>query len=133
MSGRTRITAYVSALALTTALGAVPAFAQDPVEPAAEAAADPAAEAATEPADAGPATDTGEIVVTAQKRAENVQDVPISIAAFSGDTLEKNNVATVEDLGKITPVSAAGPASAGPVAASAAGSAAASAAGSTGS
>ena len=103
MSGRTRITAYVSALALTTALSAVPAFAQDPVEPAAEAAADPAAEAATGPADAGPAADTGEIVVTAQKRAENVQDVPISIAAFSGDTLEKNNVTTVEDLGKITP------------------------------
>ena len=99
MSGRTRITAYVSVLALTTALGAVPAFAQDIAEPAAEAAAEPT-EAQTE---AEPAADTGEIVVTAQKRSENVQDVPISIAAFSGEALEKNNVTTVEDLGKITP------------------------------
>ena len=43
------------------------------------------------------------IVVTAQKRAENVQDVPISIAAFSGDTLEKSNVVNIEGLAKITP------------------------------
>lgn len=47
--------------------------------------------------------DDVQIVVTAQKRAETVQDVPISIAAFSGDTLEKNNVSTVEDLPKLTP------------------------------
>ena len=104
MSGRNRITAYVSALALTTALGALPAFAQDTVEPAAEAAAEATPEAAADAQpEAAPAADTGEIVVTAQKRSENVQDVPISIAAFSGDTLEKNNVTTVEDLGKITP------------------------------
>ena len=45
----------------------------------------------------------GVIVVTAQKRAENVQDVPISIAAFSGDTLEKDNVVNIEGLAKITP------------------------------
>ena len=32
-----------------------------------------------------------------------MQDVPISIAAFSGDTLEKNNVVNIEGLGKITP------------------------------
>ena len=44
-----------------------------------------------------------EIVVTAQKRAENVQDVPISIAAFTGETLEKNNVVNLEGLGKVTP------------------------------
>jgi iron complex outermembrane receptor protein len=29
-----------------------------------------------------------EIVVTAQRRAENVQDVPISVSAMSADTLE---------------------------------------------
>ncbi len=42
-----------------------------------------------------------EIVVTAQKRAENVQDVPVSIVAFTGETLQKTNVVTVQDLGKI--------------------------------
>ncbi|WP_332812392.1 TonB-dependent receptor [Sphingomonas sp.] len=44
---------------------------------------------------------SGDIIVTAQKRAESVQDVPISIAAFTGETLEKANVVTVLDLGKV--------------------------------
>ncbi len=51
---------------------------------------------------AGAETQTyGEIIVTAQKRAESVQDVPISIAAFSGETLTKANVLTVLDLGQV--------------------------------
>lgn len=53
------------------------------------------------PADPADDIDTGEIVVTAQKRAENVQRVPISIAAFNEETLEKANIATVLDLGKV--------------------------------
>ena len=40
------------------------------------------------------------IVVTAQKRAENVQDVPLSIVAFSGGTLVANNVSDVKGLEK---------------------------------
>ena len=55
-----------------------------------------------QPADEQRPNDT-DIVVTAQKRAENVQDVPISIAAFSGETLEKNNVVNIEGLAKVTP------------------------------
>jgi iron complex outermembrane receptor protein len=46
--------------------------------------------------------DTNAIVVTAQKRSERLQDVPISIAAFSGETLDRNNVISVQDLGRIT-------------------------------
>lgn len=42
-----------------------------------------------------------EIVVTAQKRSESVQDVPISIAAFDGESLETANVTTVLDLGRV--------------------------------
>lgn len=42
-----------------------------------------------------------EIIVTAQKRSESVQDVPISIAAFSEQTLENANVETVLDLGRV--------------------------------
>lgn len=52
-------------------------------------------------APADDSTDTGEIVVTAQKRAESVQAVPISIAAFSGASLDKASVVTILDLGKV--------------------------------
>lgn len=46
------------------------------------------------------AKETGltEIVVTAQKRAESMQDVPIAISAFSGDTLEHANISSLEDV-----------------------------------
>ncbi|MCC7267052.1 MAG: Plug domain-containing protein, partial [Caulobacteraceae bacterium] len=44
-----------------------------------------------------------EVVVTAQKRAENVQDVPISVTAFSGKTLEAAGVQDIRDLRRITP------------------------------
>src|SRR5215469_13179155 len=53
-------------------------------------------------ADQPPGSDTGptiqEVVVTAQRRSENVQDVPIAIQAFSGETLQQLNVTTFEDL-----------------------------------
>lgn len=51
------------------------------------------------PTDEG--ADSGEIVVTAQKRSESVQAVPISIAAFSGAALDKASVVTILDLGKV--------------------------------
>ena len=44
-----------------------------------------------------------ELVVTAQKRAEDVQDVPISISAFSGDFMEDSGVDTLQDLSFYTP------------------------------
>ncbi|MFA7441235.1 MAG: TonB-dependent receptor [Sphingomonadaceae bacterium] len=48
-----------------------------------------------------PGPDTGrvgEIVVTAQKRQESVQDVPISITALSGSDLAKRQIRAAEDL-----------------------------------
>jgi iron complex outermembrane recepter protein len=100
MTGRFRVNAYATAFALSVALSSTPALAQD-ASADAPVAADAAATA--EPQAEEQAADNGEIVVTAQKRAENVQDVPISIAAFTGETLEKNNVVNLEGLGKITP------------------------------
>ena len=44
-----------------------------------------------------------EIVVTAQKREEKLQDVPISISAFTGDQLDKSGVQTLDDLAFKTP------------------------------
>src|SRR2546430_15751085 len=39
-----------------------------------------------------------EVVVTAQRRSENAQDVPIAIQAFTGDTLQQLNVTNFDDL-----------------------------------
>ena len=44
-----------------------------------------------------------EIIVTAQKREENVQDVPIAIAAFSAERLEAQGVQSTNDLQTLTP------------------------------
>ena len=44
-----------------------------------------------------------EVVVTAQKRAQSIQDVPISITAFNGAYLEEAGIDTIEDISKITP------------------------------
>ena len=46
-------------------------------------------------------TDT--IVVTARKREENIQDVPISVSAYSGDQLQRLNIANVNDLSQFVP------------------------------
>jgi iron complex outermembrane receptor protein len=53
------------------------------------------------PADASTGID--EIVVTAQKRSENVQDVPISIVALTGAALQKSGVTTIDSLQHFAP------------------------------
>ena len=40
----------------------------------------------------------GEIIVTAERRKEKIQEVPISITAFTPDQLQKNDITSVEDL-----------------------------------
>jgi iron complex outermembrane recepter protein len=44
------------------------------------------------------ATDLGTIVVTARKREETLQDVPVAVTAFTPDTLDKLNVEDLSDL-----------------------------------
>ncbi len=44
-----------------------------------------------------------EVVVTAQKRAESAQDVPIAITAFSQKMLEDRNIKSVQGLSNFTP------------------------------
>lgn len=84
----------------------------DEVQPVAEAEADADAETTTsdEAAVAAPeqADDTEgryieEIIVTAQKRQEKQQDVPISIQAFSAEKMTEAGILEIEDLGTITP------------------------------
>src|SRR5437879_634834 len=56
-------------------------------------------------ADAEPVQGQGieEITVTAQRRSENMQDVPITIQALTGDMLTKLNVANLDDFIKYLP------------------------------
>ncbi|WP_340265853.1 TonB-dependent receptor [Sphingobium mellinum] len=65
-------------LIVSVAAGVVPACAQTPAESAPSGLAD--------------------IIVTAQKRAENVQDVPATIAAFSQETLQTRQIKGLADL-----------------------------------
>jgi outer membrane receptor protein involved in Fe transport len=44
-----------------------------------------------------------EVIVTAQKRAESLQDVPISVLALSGDRMRDAGIQRVEDLSKYVP------------------------------
>ena len=44
-----------------------------------------------------------EVVVTAQRRSENLQDVPITVQAITGEQLQQLNVVSFSDLLKYTP------------------------------
>ena len=74
--------------ALIALTAATPAFAQD------------------EPAPAGTEAQTGddaEVVVTARRREESLQNVPIAVTAFSGDALERQGATDITDLSDVTP------------------------------
>ena len=43
------------------------------------------------------------IIVTSQKRAEDLLDVPISVAALTGEDLAERNLRTLEDISLVTP------------------------------
>ena len=43
------------------------------------------------------------LIVTASKRAENIQDVPMSVSAVSGDYIEKAGVTNATDLARFIP------------------------------
>jgi len=48
-------------------------------------------------------SDSQDIIVTAQRRAENLQDVPIAITALGTKTLEDNQVDSFDDYAKMVP------------------------------
>jgi iron complex outermembrane receptor protein len=59
--------------------------------------------AAVEKNDAQPWPAIEEIVVTARKREESLQTVPLSVAAVSGEELERRSVDSLGDLSQFTP------------------------------
>jgi len=91
-----------AALIASLALGASPAFAKDA---APEVLANSAQSASTGPtSETAPSPDNGgDIIVTAQKRAENVQRVPLAISVVSQAQLDATGVRQFQDLGKIAP------------------------------
>ncbi len=50
-----------------------------------------------------PAQQIDDIVVTARKREENLQDVPLSLSAFSAEDLQRRGVENAYDLALFTP------------------------------
>src|SRR6201996_923841 len=62
------------------------------------------AQPSAQPADQ-PAASAGleEIVVTARRREEKLQTVPIAISAVSGEQLKAHEIANAVDLGKLIP------------------------------
>ena len=73
------------------ALAATPAFAQPTQPPAAQTSG------------AAPADGVSEIIVTAQKRAENAQNVAVAITALSSQDIAASGVTSTEDLRAAVP------------------------------
>ena len=44
-----------------------------------------------------------ELVVTAEKREQSLQDVPVAVSAFTDDTRERVGINSVQDLTNFTP------------------------------
>lgn len=66
-------------------------------------AAGPAFAQGADPVDDAHVAGLEEIIVTAQKRSENVQDVPIAVNAIRGDLLTRSGVGGLEDVKQLSP------------------------------
>jgi iron complex outermembrane receptor protein len=81
---RTQLTACVSGYALAIACAAAPAAAQTVGGRAA-------------------GVSVSEVIVTATKRGENVQDIPAAVSSLSGEQLSERGVTNVEQLSHVVP------------------------------
>lgn len=61
------------------------------------------ARAQTAPAPATDQASEGEVVVTAQRRSENLQTVPVAITVVSGESLRNANINSTETLDRVVP------------------------------
>jgi iron complex outermembrane receptor protein len=99
-----------SALVLSLAFCATPALAANTgPDKAADPAQTESSDAAKPALQTGPTTDAtndpnpNDIIVTAQKRAENIQNVPLAVSVVSENQLRASGVTQFQDLGKIAP------------------------------
>lgn len=105
MSNRTVTAARALLLAgaATFAAMSTPALAQDQEQKTQEQLAAEAAAQADQPLASEAPDESGEIVVTARRRAEELQDVPIAVTAYSGAQLEREGAIDITDVGDTTP------------------------------
>ena len=91
---------------LTALVASRAAYAADDTNPSAAAATTPTA---TTPATPAPTNDANKpntlqtVTVTAQHTVQDIQDVPITIQAFTGETLQQLNVTSFDDVIKYLP------------------------------
>jgi iron complex outermembrane receptor protein len=71
--------------------------------PAQVEGATPIAPPAQDPAAAGVVTDAADIVVTATRRSQSLQDVPLSVNVATGEQLEKLSILDTKDIGRLAP------------------------------
>ena len=91
-------------LALGCALPAWAQVSQKTEQPAGTAASsEQQAVAANEAAGDDAAGQDQELVVTARRRAESLQDVPIAVTAYSGEALERQGAIDITDISDTTP------------------------------
>jgi iron complex outermembrane receptor protein len=62
-----------------------------------------AAFAQTAPADEAVVEDSGEIIVTARRENESLQDVPVSVQVVTGDAIQKAAITDATELSKVAP------------------------------
>src|SRR5579859_2164890 len=74
----------VSRIAVVISLISIPAAAQEAAAPA-------------------PANGLEEIVVTAQKRSENLKEIPMAVSVLSGATLKESHIEGFEDITRAIP------------------------------
>ncbi|HYG30406.1 MAG TPA: TonB-dependent receptor [Allosphingosinicella sp.] len=103
-----RRTSLSTALKIGTAIAALaaasPAYAQPPEQPTEGAGEEQEAALANEQsADDGTAGTDPDLVVTARRRAETLQDVPIAITAYTGEQLENAGALDITDISNTTP------------------------------
>lgn len=77
-------------LMLTTAMVAAPLFPG-------------AALAQSAPQDGQQAATLGDVLVTARRREETLQEIPASVTALSSETIERGGVRNIEDVARLTP------------------------------
>ncbi len=60
-------------------------------------------DASTDTAAADTTSAVGEIIVTSERRSENVQAVPMTVTAITGKAISQQNITTLDDIIKYTP------------------------------
>ena len=89
-ASRTMLVSGVSLLAVLTASGAT-------AQSAAKAPANPG-QTATAPSPSGAYNELDEIIVTAQRQSQSLQDVPIAVTAFTAQALAAQQINNSSDL-----------------------------------